>query len=321
MKKVFMLTLMLIMLIPACVKAEDHIYRMEVNIYLDEDGTARVTEVWDVQADGGTEWCKQISNFEKTEVKGFYVQKDGKKLESKDWKTNGSLEENAGHYGIRYISGGYELCFGKEDNERHEFMFGYELSNYILDTEDSQVLYHVLAPNVKVDSFYADILAFYSLPNDLEVWRYGFDGNSYVSQGRIVYSNYDGIAGQYVTAVVKFPKDTFRKTKTIKEFSTFNDIIENAENKGYEYKNMKNGWRFIFLDFVFIVLGIIVVLLIIEFIYRKVKGKSLLKNEKIAKITNSFVNRIKKVFKKLIELIKKLFVKIKKLFNKNFKKN
>ena len=316
MKKMFMFVLMLLIISPVCVKADDHIYSIDVNIYVDENGTAKITEVWDVQADGGTEWCKKLSNLENSDVKGFYVKMDDERLESKEWKQNDSLEENAGHYGIRYISGGLELCFGKKDNERHSFMFGYDLSNYIINTEDSQVLYHVLAPDVTVDSFYADIVAYYTVPNDLETWRFGFQGNSYVDHGRIAYSNYDGISSQYVTALVKFPKDTFKSTKSIKKFETFNDVMEDAENGGYEYKTTKGGWRFIFLDFVFIVLGIIVVILIIEFVYRKVKGKSLLENEKIVKVINPVKEFLKKLFTKVVKLLKKLFVKIKELFKK-----
>lgn len=313
MKKIFLFILLLLMISPVCVRA-DHMYNIDMNIYVEKNGSAHIVEVWDVQADSGTEWCKILSNMENLDVSDFKVMMDDQEMKSVEWKTNGSLKDKAGKYGINYTSGGLELCFGKADKERHNFTLSYNISDYVVNTKDGQVIYHVLFPDFKVDTFFADIVTYYAIPNDLEVWSFGQTGNSYVDNGRIVVSNYDGINNQYVSVLARFPLETFDTKKTIGKFEVFDDVYKDAENAGYEYKNIgKFGRKFIFLDLVFILLGIFVVILIIEFIVRHVTGKSILEHDKIKPI----VNKVKNVFKKIFEKVKKLFLKLKDKLKKN----
>jgi len=198
MKKIFLFILFLLMISPMYVRA-DHMYSIDVNVYVEKNGSAHITEVWDVQADGGTEWCKILDNLENSKVTDFNVTMDEKEMKSMEWKSGGSLKSKAGHYGINYTNSGIELCFGKTDMERHIFSFSYNVSDYVVNTEDSQVIYHVLSPEVTVDTFFADIITYYAIPNDLEVWGFGQEGNSNVDNGRIVISNYDRNNNQYVT--------------------------------------------------------------------------------------------------------------------------
>ena len=66
MKKELMLFIF-IMLCPIWVYA-DHIYNIDMDIYVEQDGTAKITEVWDVKADSGTEWYKQLYNMGNQEL-------------------------------------------------------------------------------------------------------------------------------------------------------------------------------------------------------------------------------------------------------------
>ena len=53
MKKI--LLFIFLSLLPLSVKA-DHIYNIDIDIYLTEDGNAKITEKWDVKANSGSEW-------------------------------------------------------------------------------------------------------------------------------------------------------------------------------------------------------------------------------------------------------------------------
>lgn len=331
MKKFLLFILMLFVLGPISVSA-DQIYNIDMNIFIEQNGSAHVTEIWDVQASSGEEWCKLFANLENVDISNVYVELDGLRLTNDKWKPNGSLKDKARAYGINHTSKGMELCFGKIDKERHTFKFGYDIANYIVNTSDGQVLYHVLAQNVKADKFYADIMLYYSAPDNFEVWGYGYDGNAYVEGGKLVFSKYDTLNNDYVVALAKFPADTFHTEYKVSKFNSFKDVVEDAKNAGYEYsKVFKSGFKFIFLDFLFILIGIFVVLLTIEFIVRHKTGKSLLKNEKFLR----FLRRVKEIFgklfrkiivlyrklsPKLIQIFKKLGRKIKMLFKKIFKK-
>ena len=235
MKKKLLLFIFLLMLCPLYVKA-DHIYNIDMNIYLEEDGTAKITEIWDVKADSGTEWYKQMYNLGNQELSNFTVSMDGRNLQYKEWNVNESLSEKSGYYGINGVSEGIELCFGKGDMGRHSFTLNYTLSNFVTNTSDAQVIYQTLFPNVTLDNFTVTIDSFYSFPDTLDVWGYGYQGLAYVHDGKIKMTN-DGysVNNDYVVLLAKFPVGTFKTDNYNGDFASFDDILNMANEGTYEY--------------------------------------------------------------------------------------
>ena len=240
-----LLLFMLILFAPIWVYA-DHIYNIDMDIYLEEDGTANITEVWDVQADSGTEWYKQLYNLGTEELSNFKVSMDGRDLQYKLWNVDESLSAKSGYYGINYVSEGLELCFGKGDMNRHKFTLNYTLSNFITNTSDSQVLYQTLFPNVTLDNFTVTVSSFYEFPDTLDVWGYGYQGLAYVEDGKIKMTN-DGytVRNDYVVLLAKFPSATFKTDNYNGDFGSFDDVLNKA-NEGtfeYDYGTKQSAWQ------------------------------------------------------------------------------
>ena len=235
-KKLMLFIFFIILMMPFYVKA-DHIYNIKMNIYLNENGTANITEIWDVKADSGSEWYKQLYNLGTEEVSNFKVSMDEKNLQYKNWNVDESLSEKNGYYGINYVSEGIELCFGKGDMNRHQFTLTYDLSNFITNTSDSQVLYQTLFPNVSMDSFSVTISSFYAFPDTLDVWGYGYKGYAYVKDGKIEMSNEEGteLYNDYVVLLAKFPLNTFNTDNYNGDFANFDEVLNMAEEGTYEY--------------------------------------------------------------------------------------
>ena len=98
-----------------------------------------------VKADSGSEWYKTMYDMGNSELSNYIVYMDGKELTyDKTWDVDDSLREKSGYYGINNSYDGIELCFGKSDMKRHKFTLKYTLSNYVFNTDDSQVLYFTL---------------------------------------------------------------------------------------------------------------------------------------------------------------------------------
>ena len=55
----------------------DTIYKVDMDIYLDQDGNANITEVWDVSASSGSEWYKALYNLGNQKLSDFQVSMDG----------------------------------------------------------------------------------------------------------------------------------------------------------------------------------------------------------------------------------------------------
>ena len=218
--------------------ATNHIYDIDMEIYVDKNGTASITETWVVDGSDGTEWYKVYNNLGNSEITDFTVSMDGNPLTYKKWDVDESLSEKKGYYGINYTSNGLELCFGKYDYNRHEFTLNYKISNFVLNTSDSQVIYWNLIDrlsSVDFENFSIVLSSYYEFPNDLPVWGYGHKGYAYVENGKIYMSNEDDMNGQYVVLLAKFPLNTFNTTNSSSRYDTFDDVLTAAENGSFDY--------------------------------------------------------------------------------------
>ena len=220
------------------------INKIDMNIKLDETGNANITETWDVDGSDGTEWYKGMSNLGNSELTDFTVSMDGTPLKYKEWNINESLNEKKGYYGINKTSNGQELCFGKYDYNHHIFTLNYNLSNFVINTDDSQVLYWKLIDSlsgVDFKNFSVTVSGFYEYPDTLDVWGYGYKGYAYVKDGVISMSNEENMGHNYVVLLAKFPQNTF-KTDNFKEgYRTFDDVLKEAEKGSYKYDYNQNS--------------------------------------------------------------------------------
>ncbi len=242
MKYVKYLLFSLFLLIPFSVNA-DHIYNVDMKINIDKNGNANVTETWDVKADSGTEWYKAYYNLNNVEISNFKVTMDGSSLKYKNWDVDESLSQKKGYYGINRVNDGVELCFGKYDMKKHSFTMTYTISNFVFNTDGDQVTYFTLLPNATVDHFEVNISSYYSFPDNLDVWGYGYKGYAYVKDGKITMTNEDGLDEEYVVLLAKFPQNTFETTNSYSQFPTFDSVLEMAKEGSYEHDYNGYGYE------------------------------------------------------------------------------
>lgn len=252
-KKIIFLICLLIF--PISVFA-DHIYDIKMDIYLNQDGSANITEVWDVKANSGSEWYKQLYNLGNMKISNYEVAMDGNPMKMKNWDIDESISEKSGYYGINYVSEGLELCFGKGDMSRHQFTVKYTLSNYIFNVSDAQVLYQTLFPNVTLDSFDVTISSFYEFPDNIAIWGFGGQYLYYPQNGKIyMTSEQYSLNNDYVVALVKFPLGTFNTTNSYEQWDNFDSILNQAQEGTYEYdygeNNNNNNSKWNILGYIF----------------------------------------------------------------------
>lgn len=76
--------------------ATNHIYDIDMEIYVDKNGTASITENWIVDGSDGTEWYKVYNNLGASKITDFTVSIDGNPLTYKKWDVDESLSEKKG---------------------------------------------------------------------------------------------------------------------------------------------------------------------------------------------------------------------------------
>lgn len=269
MKKIFVLSLLLIMFAPMVALA-DTINNVTMKVYVNEDGSAEFTETWNVIADSGSEWYKQLYNLGNMEISDYSVMMDGKEMKYKDWDVNEGLSEKSGYYGINQVHDGIELCFGKGDYKEHNFTLKYKLSNFIFNTDDSQIVYFTLFPKNSMKSFSVEMSSYYEFPDDIDVWGYGYKGYAYVEDGKIKMSNEGSLNNDYVVLLAKFPLNTFNTNNTVDEYRSFDDVYNKAEEGTFEYDydddgSSNSGFLNNFFGFIFEILNVLIIPLVIFF--------------------------------------------------------
>ena len=269
MKKI-LLFIFMIFILPISVNAND-IFNIDIDVALDKNGDAIITENWVVDGSDGTEWYKVINNLGNMNLSNFTVSMDGKPLTYKDWDIDESLSQKKGYYGINYTSDGLELCFGKYDYNRHTFTLSYTLSNFIINTSDSQLIYYNFIDkmtDVDVHNFSVDISSYYAFPDTLDVWGYGYKGYAYVDNGKISMSNEENttIDNSYVVLLAKFPLNTFNTFNTISGYDNFDTVYNMAKKGSYDY-DYSNDSSFILDLFAFLINNIYIIIFIITGIF------------------------------------------------------
>ena len=267
----YLIILLFIILVPISTFAKNDIYTKDAKIYITKDGIAQVTETWDVKGEDGTEWYIPLTNLGESEISNFTVQMDNKPLKFKNWDIDESLSEKAGYYGYNYISNGVELCFGKTDFKRHTFVIKYDISNFVFTTNDADVInwriFEYQNNKTKWTNFSVTISSYYSFPDTLDVWGYGYKGYAYVKDGVIQMSNEGAMGTNYVVLLAKFPKGTFNTNVSYNEYQTFDDVYQKNEEGTFDYDYNKNIFintisspTFIFC-IIYIILSIIIIYL------------------------------------------------------------
>ena len=290
MKKVFLF--LMFILFTTNVFAKSDIYSINMDVYLQKNGDMNITEYWDVKAEDGTEWFKQIKNLGDIEIKDFTVYMDGELLTYKNWDINESLLEKSKYYGTNKIDNGIELCFGKSDYERHTFTLKYTMTNAIFNTDDSQVLIGILVnrmPDHNFQNFKITISSFYSFPDTLDVWGTGYHGLAYVDNGKIYLSNEtmeEMGENSYASVLVKFPKNTFDTIKQDSRYETFSDVKKAFDEGTFSY-DKKSIWDIIKSIIPFIIFSLVTILL--GNYFSKKNGYGYINNKKIKeKETHAF---------------------------------
>lgn len=218
------------------------IYSIDVIAVLDEEGNGKITEIWKVDVNKGTESYKPFGDLGNSEITNFHVSEEGILYDLvSNWDINGTLESKKYKNGINYTSNGFELCWGYGSYGTHTYTITYDVSNMIYNVDGAQVLYWKFINNnmnpaprsfsvtVKGPNYYQDTL---------DVWGYGNKGYAYVKDGVISMSNVEDkyfSSDEYVVLLVKYPSNTFNTDNYTSSYKTFDDFYERAEEGSFEY--------------------------------------------------------------------------------------
>ena len=213
MKKIFNYIIIVIafVLFSGNVKA-NNINKISMDIYVDNNGDAYITEVWNTSLNSGTEGYRYYGNLGNSEIIDYTVSDEARSYtrynSNGSWDVNASFDEKAYKYGIYDAGDHKELCFGISNYGNNIYTLKYKITGFVATTEDSDIIYWELIPeNLDVDDVYIKIHSDFNYEDTLDVWGYGnYGGYAYVYDGYIEISNDSLSSDEYVVELLKFEK-------------------------------------------------------------------------------------------------------------------
>jgi len=212
---------------------------IKMDIYIDSNGNAHVTEMWDSYLDEGTEGYRSYINLDGAYISDFSVRDNTTDYETLSyWNTSASFTKKAYKAGINHIGDGVELCFGISKYGRNVYTMSYVINGFVFETNDSDLVYWQFINEdlaALTDNVYIKIYSDFRFSDSLEIWGYGnYGGYAYVYDGYIEISNDSLDSDEYMVGLIKFPKDTFN-TNNIKE-NDFDYYKKMADEGSFAYK-------------------------------------------------------------------------------------
>lgn len=227
------------------VYADNSVNSIDMDIYIDKNGNANITEVWDAYLDNGTEGYKGYYNLGNSEITNFSVSMNDTTFENKDsWDVSDSFSDKQYKSGINEVSNGVELCFGITKIGHNTYTLKYTITNFVVSLKDSQMVYWTLLDkdfNPKPDNVYIKIYSDFRYADNYGVWGFGnYGGTAYVYDGYIEMSS-DGTLNldEYMTILIQFPSNTFNASTSID--NNFEYYLDMAKEGSTAYKENKSS--------------------------------------------------------------------------------
>ena len=219
---------------------------LDIRVVLQKDGSARITQVWDVNVNSGTEWYVPISNLGKMSITDFSVSENGLTFynEGRHWDVDRSLSEKAGRCGIVDKRDGVELCWGQGSLGDHVWTAEFTAHGLVQSFSDADGFnfqfvnpgYTAAPQHVKVSIVNATGGPLWTYDNT-RVWGFGSYGDINVTDGRIVYESLEPYSyNSSCIALVRFEKGLFEPT--VSRDMSFDKLKEKAmEGSSYGEKD------------------------------------------------------------------------------------
>ena len=207
------------------------IHSVDISLLLTHDGTARVTEVWDVTATEGTEWYLVRENLGDIVIDSLAVSDENglRFVTEPEWNSDRSRSAKEGRCGILHKKKGVELCWGIGQYGRRRYTASYIMTNAVKSLTDADMLHlQLLSPGLssKPEKVRIRVSAYNGLKReDLRFWGFGFEGkSSYEQDGSLLFVSEGRIDN--ATVLIRFEKGIF-ESPSVQERS-FEQVLAKA---------------------------------------------------------------------------------------------
>lgn len=204
------------------VAARQRVKDVDTKVVLERDGSATVTQIWDVDVTEGTEWYIPVQNLGPMTVSDLQVSENGQPFQSMgtQWNVDWSRDRKAQKCGMVPKSDGAELCWGIGPYGDHRWEVTYRLTGLVMAYDDADALIFTWIPpgmGGSPEHAKVTIVPGFDCPEWVKdnpgVWAFGFYGDINVVDGAVVAESSEsfGYSSKLIT-LVKWDQGVFQPT-------------------------------------------------------------------------------------------------------------
>ena len=229
---------------------------IDIRAVVQRDGSARITQVWDVTVTSGTEWYVPVENLGKMSITDLSVSEYGRPFinEGRRWDVDRSLEEKSGRCGIVEKRNGVELCWGQGSLGPHVWTAEFTAHGLVQSFTDADGFnFQFVNPGLAAPPQHVKVTLVNGTGgpewtyDNTRVWGFGSYGDINVKDGQIVYESIEPYSyGSSAIILARFEKGLF--TPTVSHDVSFDELKEKAlEGSSYgENERAKNFLKVLF---------------------------------------------------------------------------
>lgn len=221
MRRLVLLACAALLSIGAAAQAVREIRDVDIRVEVEADGSAWVTQRWDVEAgSSGTEFYIPVGNLGPMTIGQLSVSENGQAFESlgENWDVDRSRSWKAGKCGIVPKHNGVELCWGLGESGDHLWTVRYRLTGLVQAYDDADAFnFQFVNKGMEPAPKHArvTVVPAFDCPawtyDNTRVWAFGFYGEINVRDGAVVAETDDPMGyNSSLIALVKFEKGLFQ---------------------------------------------------------------------------------------------------------------
>ena len=251
---------------------------LKINVSLAEDGSAHITEVWDVVVASGTEWYLVRENLGDIGISGLSVtDEQGNAFTNEgSWNVDRSISQKARRCGLHKTDKGYEICWGVESYGPHTWQVSYTMTNCVKSLNDHDML-HMQFVSDELSSPPQHVLLSLDAPvalgdNNSNIWAFGYDGTlRWMSDGSIEAESEEPFEyDSSLILLIRFDKGIFN-TSSVQE-RDFQAVLDKALEGSYYPEEEKEEAEWYYGVLGLLVFGGLIYLFIIRPIRKVLSG-------------------------------------------------
>ena len=209
---------------------------VDIEVRLQQDGSAWITQHWDVTVVSGTEWYIPIGNLGPMTVEELSVWENGQAFEQVGdrWDVDWSASRKAGKCGIVRKHDGVELCWGQGDYGPHQWTARFHVTGLVQAYDDADAfLFMFVNPGLVAPPKHAKVTIAPDFDGtawtsaNTRVWGFGFYGDINVRSGQVVAESSEPFERMsQLIALVKFEKGMFQPA--VERGGPFQTLLDGA---------------------------------------------------------------------------------------------